>query len=236
VTLPVGAPARVGTVAFAPSTPSRSTRTAFTSRPTAGGAAAQHDGGASWAAAAFEGRVSPTPWRGPRRPEVLYAGFGVGSHRRREQEHDAGATWADASAGLPWGDPCDPTPCLDEVFSLTIHPRGRTAVGDHRYHEPYVSEDGGGSWHASGAPVSGFAPVALVPDRPDAVIVADSDGAWLSEDGGATWSPLARLSSPPRTCSPWPPAPPATSSTPALRLAPPPPAAATRRPAGRRGP
>jgi photosystem II stability/assembly factor-like uncharacterized protein len=105
---------------------------------------------------------------------------------------DGGASWADASAGLPdpasWAIAVDPT--NEKVLYAGLGPFG----GDVRI---YKSVDGGASWAPSGAGLPGpiwpgaslfIHTLAVDPTNPQTVYAGTIRGVYRSVDGGASWT------------------------------------------------
>jgi len=122
----------------------------------------------------------------PSSPDVLYAGTMFGGVFKTI---DGGATWSEASSGLPSR---FQGPFL-AVTSLAVDPTDPNIVyaatsGD----GVYKTVDGGASWTATISPykVSVATSVAIDPQNPANVYAVVSGGVFKSTDSGATWSAL----------------------------------------------
>lgn len=137
------------------------------------------DGGRTWTATS---ETAPTVlWLAvdPMRPSIVYAGLQGGFVLRRSV--DGGATWFNASRGIP----------AVGVWSIQVdraHPdvlyAGTAGAGG------FKSTDGGATWQAMPLPSIVWA-LAIDP-RDSSVVYAgtNGDGVWRSSDGGASFTPV----------------------------------------------
>ncbi len=100
------------------------------------------------------------------------------------RSEDAGATWADASAGLP----------ARTAAKLAVDPRDPAVVyvGTGTAFQPgdgvFKSTDGGRTWSRAGGELSGRTITALLASaKPGRVYAAAGGRVFRSDDGGATW-------------------------------------------------
>lgn len=162
------------------------------------------DGGTSWQPEGSPGLVcvSGALAVAPSSPEVLYAG-GSGQSpapylchppfsTRVARSNDGGATWTDASNGLPLEvassiavDPRDP-----DVVYVGIAPGAALPAGD----GVWKSTDGGRTWSRAGAELAGHTASALLASTLSGRIYAVIDGnrVFRSDDGGASWQGWSR--------------------------------------------
>jgi photosystem II stability/assembly factor-like uncharacterized protein len=202
---PSGDPVSAGLFDISPSMPSDLYAVAVDGVSLSPGALLRStDGGSSWQQEGSPGLVCVSGGLAvaPSSPEVLYAG-GSGKSpapylckppfsTRVARSGDGGATWTDASAGLPLEvassiavDPRDPN-----VVYVSIAPGAALPEGD----GVWKSTDGGQTWSRAGAGLAGRTASALLASTLSGRIYAVIDGTrvFRSDDGGATWQGWSR--------------------------------------------
>ena len=189
---------------ISPSTPSDLYAVAYNGPTTPAVFLRSTDGGTSWRQEGDPGLVCVSGGLtvAPSSPEVLYAG-GSGKSpapylchppfsTRVARSGDGGATWTDASAGLPLEvassiavDPRDP-----DVVYVSIAPGAALPEGD----GVWKSTDGGQTWSRAGAGLAGRTASALLASTLSGRIYVEIDGnrVFRSNDGGASWQGWSR--------------------------------------------
>jgi photosystem II stability/assembly factor-like uncharacterized protein len=202
---PSGDPVSAGLFDISPSMPSDLYAVAVDGVGLSSGALLRStDGGSSWQREGSPGLVCVSGGLAvaPSSPEVLYAG-GSGKSpapylckppfsTRVARSGDGGATWTDASAGLPLEvasslavDPGNP-----DVVYVSIAPGAALPEGD----GVWKSTDGGQTWSRAGAGLAGRTASALLASTLSGRIYAVIDGnrVFRSDDGGASWQGWSR--------------------------------------------
>jgi hypothetical protein len=112
---------------------------------------------------------------------------------------DGGATWVDASAGLPKGGCVEAFGSAGAADPLTLYAGNSNVAGS-----AFVSRDGAASWAPTGSPPSAQAYglgmqssfLSVHPADRDTVLYATWVTLWRSSDGGASWTDLTAQPAP----------------------------------------
>jgi photosystem II stability/assembly factor-like uncharacterized protein len=118
----------------------------------------------------------------PQQPDSLYATISNSSGSRVFKTTDGGASWSDASSGLPK---------QTFVRSLQIDLQVPTTLYVGTVFGVYKSSDRGESWHSanSGLTATSIEALAADPRNPDVVYTSTAGTVLKSSDGGANWTP-----------------------------------------------
>jgi photosystem II stability/assembly factor-like uncharacterized protein len=135
------------------------------------------DSGATWQHVEFEevGCVVVDPTT----PSTVYACAGAGAGV--EKSHDGGATWHDASSGMP-ANPNVGTVAVDPAHTGTVY-----ALVNSLENPLYRSADGGATWASVVIPPGTSYVNGVTVDPSSRLFAATDQGVFRSTDAGATW-------------------------------------------------
>ena len=139
------------------------------------------NGGQSWCY--VDAFVSTPVVADPTKPDVL---FSLYTPNPVQKTTDGGATWTNASTGLPsgYGSALVLAPSNPSRLYVSVSPGGNAP------HDLYRSDDGAATWSlvATDVPKT-YGSLIVDSFDPDTLYGSDGDGYVKSTDGGATWNP-----------------------------------------------